>query len=265
MNYATSKKYKDVEDYIVKHGDVKVSDLTANFFISEATVRRILTALEKKGLIRRYHGGASLVDPESLSSVKRRRISCMEEKEAIGELAASFVADGSTILLMGGSTVEMMCQYIRHMRLTVITNSLPVVNALAWNTNIQLIIMGGVLNSTEMEMRGQLTEHGMSRLRADSAFMGTSGLHPTHGAMTDDPNSIGTYMRCANVSDKVFILADSTKFTHLSGTSTLYGLNEITDIITDSRVPAGALAQYRAMGIHLHIAEIETPEIESIV
>ena len=54
-------------DYIMKalllQGDISVDELVAQVGTSAPSVRRDLARLEKRGLIRRTHGGATLVEP----------------------------------------------------------------------------------------------------------------------------------------------------------------------------------------------------------
>jgi DeoR/GlpR family transcriptional regulator of sugar metabolism len=249
-------RYQKIGTYIREQGNVRVSELCKHFYLSEATVRRILIGFEKNGLVQRYHGGAILVDPESLSSVKKRQIENQREKDAIGQLAASFVQDGATILMMGGTTVNAMCPFLRGKHLTVITNSLPVVNSLAWFDHIQLVVLGGVLNPPEMEIRGALTEHSLTRLRANQLFLGATGLHTIHGLMTDDPNAVGTYSRCISVCDDFYVLADHTKFLHPSGTIMIEQPDGIRHIVTDANVPRNSRITFEQAGVKLHIASL---------
>jgi len=149
-----------------------------------------------------------------------------------------------TLLLMGGTTVHAMCPYLKGMRLTVITSSLPVINALAWDEKMTLILLGGVLNPAEMEVRGGLMQLALERLRADLMFVGTTGLHPIHGLMTDDPNGVETYTTCMNISDQVYVLADHTKCENYWGTTVLCELSEISYLITDEHMTDAARIYY---------------------
>lgn len=247
-------KYGEIGDYIRERGNVRMSELCDRFFVSQATMRRVLDAFENSGLIQRYHGGAMLVDPESQSSVKQRQVANQREKDAIGRMAASFVQDGATLLLMGGTTVNAMCPFLEGKRLTVITNSLPVVNSLSWYPRIQLVILGGVLNPPEMEIRGALTEHSLTRLRADQLFLGATGLHAIHGLMTDDPNSVGTYSHCISVCDDFFVLADHTKFQRPAGSIMIEKPEKLRHIVTDAGAPEKMLRTFGEAGVKLHIA-----------
>ena len=239
-------KYKELLDYLQRHGNAKVTELTRALFLSESTVRRALSALEAQGKLHRFHGGAAPTDPGARAFIRQRQVRHGEEKDAIGRLAASFVQEGMTLLLMGGTTVHAMCPYLKGMRLTVITSSLPVINDLAWEEKMTLILLGGVLNPAEMEVRGGLMQLALERLRADLMFTGVTGLHPIHGLMTDDPNGVETYTTCMNVSDQVFVLADHTKFEHYWGTTVLCDLKNISCLITDDRMLEATRMYYEA-------------------
>lgn len=248
-------KYRELLDYVQRHGGAKVSTISRELFLSESTVRRALASLEAQGKLHRYHGGASVLDPAAQSFIKQRQVSHLAEKEAIGKLAASFVKEGMTLLLMGGTSVHAICPFLKGKRLTVITSSLPVINDLAWEEQMQVILLGGVLNPTEMEVRGGLMQLTLERLRADIMFIGTTGLHPIHGLMTDDPNGVETYTTCMHISDQVFVLADHTKCENYWGTTVLCGLPEVTCLITDDGMPSSVRAYYQQRVPKLYLAE----------
>jgi len=251
-----SIKYRELIEYLNRQGEAKVSELSQTLFLSESTIRRALAELEAQGLVKRYHGGAALVDPVAQSSIRQRQISYLSEKRAIGKLASTFVQEGMTLLLVGGTTVQAMCPYLKGKRLTVITSSLPVMNALAWEEQMQVILLGGVLNPTEMEVRGGLTHLTLERLRADLMFTGTTGLHPIHGLMTDDPNGVETYRTCMRISDEVFVLADHTKCEHYGGTTVVCGLDEVMHLITDSGLSEPTRTYFEKAVPRLHLAEV---------
>lgn len=251
-----SIKYRELIEYLNRQGGAKVGELSQALFLSESTIRRALAELEAQGLVKRYHGGAALADPAAQSSIRQRQISYLPEKRAIGQLASTFVQEGMTLLLVGGTTVQAICPYLKGKRLTVITSSLPVMNALAWEEQMQVILLGGVLNPTEMEVRGGLTHLTLERLRADIMFTGTTGLHPIHGLMTDDPNGVETYRTCMRISDEVFVLADHTKCEHYWGTTVVCGLDEVTHLITDSGLSAQTRTYFEKAVPHLHLAGV---------
>ena len=251
-----SIKYKELLEYLQRHGSAKTEELTRALFLSESTVRRALGALEAQGKVHRFHGGATSADPGAQASSRLRQVRHGAEKDAIGRLAASFVEEGMTLLLMGGTTVHAMCPYLMGKRLTVITSSLPVIYDLAWQEQMTLILLGGVLNPAEMEVRGGLMQLALERLRADLMFTGVTGLHPIHGLMTDDPNGVETYTTCMNVSDQVLVLADHTKCEHYWGTTVLCELKDCSCLITDDRMAEATAVYYQTRVPRLLRAEV---------
>lgn len=255
MSSDPTLKHSELLTYLNRKGSAKVDELSKALFLSESTVRRALQSLEAQGRVKRFHGGAALLDPEARSPIRRRRISHLSEKSAIGRQASEFVKEGMTLLLMGGTTVQALCPYLKGRRLTVITSSLPVMNELAWEEQMQVILLGGVLNPAEMEVRGGLTQLTLERLRADLMFLGTTGLHPIHGLMTDDPNGVETYRTCMRISDQVFVLADHTKCEHYWGTTVVCGLSEVTCLITDDGMSGSVRDYFEKTMPRLYVAQ----------
>ena len=256
MSNDPTAKYGEMLAYLQRQGGAKVTELSRELFLSESTVRRALAALENQGKLRRYHGGAVAVDMAAQSPINKRKVSCQQEKDAIGRLAASFVHEGMTLLLMGGTTVHAICPYLKGKRLTVITSSLPVMNDLAWEEQMQVILLGGVLNPAEMEVRGGLMHLTLEHLRADLMLVGVTGLHPIHGLMTDDPNGVETYTTCMRISDKVLVMADHTKCERYYGTTVLCNLSEIDGLVTGSSMAPEVRTYYEDHVKQLYIAEV---------
>lgn len=253
-------KYQEVVNYLKRHKTAKVTELSQVFFLSESTVRRILAQLERDGLVRRFHGGAVLRAPDLLSDVVRRQVANQPEKSAIGQLAASFVQDGMSVLMLGGTTVCAVCPYLLGgPKITVVTNSILVINELCWEKNIRIIQMGGILNPWEMEARGVLARQALERLRTDLMFIGATGIHPQHGLMTEDLEAVDTYRACFAASDSSFILADHTKFS-ITKQSVVVPLSEMEHIVTDSGIPVDVRMHYEAQGIQMHVAFREVKE-----
>lgn len=246
-------KYGDMLDYIAMKKKSSVVELTSVFYLSESTVRRILRELEKEGCIERYHGGAAIKEgilPDASSGyilnnrysskVGNRTGLMTRHKAAIASKAASYVRDGMTIIMLGGTTVHAMCRYLTGRRLTVITNSIPVANDMIKEPNCKVILLGGIVNPQELEIRGSLTTACLERLRADQVFAGAVSIHEHHGLMTDDPEAVDTYRVCMKAADRSFLLADSTKF-RPGGAAVVAGLDEFNDIITDEAAQAEVL------------------------
>ncbi len=107
-----------------------------------------------------------------------------EEKRRIGRLAASLIEDGDAVFLGSSTTVLEVAKNLRERRnLTVLTNSLLVINTLAGIPEITLVSLGGVLRKSELSFIGHLTERSLAEVRADKVFFGVRCLEP--GAWPD--------------------------------------------------------------------------------
>jgi len=162
---------------------ISVPEICAAFAVSEATARRDLEALASRGLIQRVHGGALAIrraSPESPMLVRSQEQA--REKQWIGRATAALVQDGETVFLGSGTTVLEAARALRDRQsLTVITNSLPVLNLLVDQPGITLIGLGGSLRDSEFSLIGHITEQALAEVRADRVIMGIRALNVEHG------------------------------------------------------------------------------------
>ena len=105
-------------------------DLATQLQVSESTIRRDLDYLEESGSAQRTHGGVFYTGPSpKLMHFDQRQESHWEKKRQIGEAAGKLIEDGDTMLLDGGSTTYELARVLVGRPLQVVTNSLPVANA----------------------------------------------------------------------------------------------------------------------------------------
>src|SRR5438477_4683316 len=118
-----------IERHLREHKYCDLRTLAMQFGGSLSTVRRALDMLEDRGIVRRHHGGASLIETDALtheydflSSIQRQA----DEKFAIARLVAEQVQPGMTVILDAGTTAYAVARLLPEKRVRVITNSLPV-------------------------------------------------------------------------------------------------------------------------------------------
>src|SRR5215210_1424579 len=129
----TPERQKQILSLLSQQGRLSVAEIVAQFSISEATARRDLETLASQGKAQRVHGGVMAMEhaPPELPILERETEQA-DEKTRIGRAAASLVGNHETVFLGSGTTVlEIACNLRDHKDLTVITNSLPVLNILA--------------------------------------------------------------------------------------------------------------------------------------
>ena len=256
MNINRSRRQEEIRKFILNEGDVSVEDLCTRFNSSEATIRRSLKDLADRGLIHRARGGASAVPPSAPEPhVNIRASEFAAHKEAIAQAACKFVQDGDTIFLGSGSTVLTIAHQLKpYKNLTVISNSLPVINLFANHPNISVIVLGGLLRNTELSMIGHLTEQGIKELRADVAFIGIRAIHPGTGLANDFLPETVTDRAIVHMSEKVIVVADHTKFGKVA-TSFVAPFSAIHTIITDWEVDQDLIRQVGETGVEIVVAD----------
>src|SRR5512141_942095 len=179
----TPERQKQILSLLTRQGRLSVTEIVEQFSISEATARRDLESLASQGKVQRVHGGVIAVEEATPElPILERENEQADEKSNIGRAAASLVADKETIFLGSGTTVLEVARNLRGRKnLTVITNSLPVLNVLAGLQEITVISLGGMLRESELSFIGHITEQALAELRVDKVFMGTRGLSLDNG------------------------------------------------------------------------------------
>ena len=234
---------------------ISVAELCDRFAVSAATARRDLESLASQGKIQRVHGGAIVLTqlpPEQ--PVLQRQNEQVDEKKRIGQAAAALVQDGETIFLGSGTTVLEATRFLRiHRGLTVLTNSLPVVNALSGEEGMTVICLGGILRLSELSFIGHITEQALAEVRADKIFMGMRAISLEYGLTQEYLPETMTDRLILKAGKEIVVLADHTKFGR-AATVRLAPLESIHTIVTDTGTPQDFLEAVQALGLRVVIS-----------
>ena len=201
-----------IKELLEKTEFVDLETLCRELETSESTVRRDLIALENLRVLRRVHGGAlTLQAKDSLFDFAWQTTRKAEEKNRIAARTARLVEDGQTVILDGGSTVAAVAELIVGRALNVITNSLAIAEVLKNARQIELTLTGGYLYPRLEVMLGPVCEHSLSGVAADVLIMGSGGITES-GLSNNNTLLVGSERKMIEVSRKVIIVADSSKF-----------------------------------------------------
>jgi DeoR family transcriptional regulator, aga operon transcriptional repressor len=247
---STIERQRQILNLIERQQRAGVTEICERFGISEATARRDLEALASQSLIQRVHGGAVAVhDAPPEFPLLQRSAEQLEEKNRIGIKAAEMVQDGETIFLGSGTTVLEITRHLenRH-ELTVITNSLPVMNALVEMPKITVIALGGVLRHSELSFIGHITEQALTEVRADKVFMGIRALSLEEGLINDYLPETMTDRAILRTGREIIVVADHTKFGR-SAAAYVAPLSSIHKIITDRGVSEEFVEELKLRGV----------------
>jgi len=240
---------------LLRHGEVSVDGLAKSFKVSAATIRRDLSELERQGLLRRVHGGASplasmLYEPfRHLSSFQEQEDKCAAEKRQIGLTAASLISDGETIALGAGTTTTQLARCIRHRKgLTIITNAINIAMELSHLPDITVSMTGGSLSGAWFALVGDVAQRNIGEIFCDKAFIGVDGAHAEHGMTTNYPDQAAIHRAMMRQARQRIVIADHRKV-GIVGRSLIWSANEIDKLIVDKSTPDEAIAPFTARDI----------------
>jgi len=219
---------------------LRVNELAVLLHVSTETVRRDLADLDERGLINRTYGGA--MRPVAFEPALAERESLMvAEREAIAAAAVKLVGPNDIVMIGGGATTLHFARRLAAERnhVTVITHAFPVAMVLASNPLHKVLMLPGQYDGREGLIHGPDTIEALQRFRANTAFLGASGL------TAEGPSDAGVgpgliYGGMMRRSAHTVILADRTKFNNPS--LSVYGSwSPATTLVSDT-TPDGELA-----------------------
>lgn len=251
----TPERQKQILSLLTKQGRLSVAEIVDEFEISEATARRDLESLASQGKAQRVHGGVIAVEqaPPELPILQREGEQA-DQKSAIGKATANLINNGETIFLGSGTTVLETAKYLRERKnLTVVTNSLPVLNALAGIKDITVVSLGGQLRESELSFIGHITEQALAEIRVDKVIMGARGLSLEHGLTNDYLQETLTDRAILKIGRQVIIVADHTKVNRVS-TALLAPLSVMHTFVTDAMADKKFIQSLKKQEIKVIIA-----------
>lgn len=244
-----------IERHIREHKYADLHSLADRFGGSLSTVRRALDSLENRGIVRRHHGGASLIEPDALAEehdflVRIQRQA--DRKFAIASLVAEQVPPGSTVILDGGSSTYAVARLLAEKRVQVITNSLPVASLFGEVGNVETIVTGGSILGRLGTLVGPLCEASFEQVHADLAILGGTGVTES-GVWNHNALVIAAQRKMIAASERTIFALDATKFGRKALSLTAPFGPTIT-VVTDTRPPPAVEKAIETAGARLTLA-----------
>jgi len=168
-----------IAELVSVRGRARIGELAETFGVTEPTIRKDLSALQERGLLKRTHGGALAVHPNVDRELAGRQAAHRAGKEAIADACLRLLRDGDSVFLDSGTSVEAVARHLAgagNLRLSVLTNSLGVADALADVPSIDCVLLGGQLRRVDGSVVGDLAVENLQRFTFSSAFLGVSGF-----------------------------------------------------------------------------------------
>ena len=230
-------------------GRVEVAALADSLGVAAETVRRDLTALERRGSVRRVHGGAIPVERLELEPTLAARSSRLTDvKRRIAARVLDELPTGGTVLLDSGSTTLAVVQLLPpDLDLTVVTNSVAAASALSTHPGVTLYLLGGRVRGITGAAVGEWATAALDGLVVDLAVLGTNGISAARGLTTPDQAESLVKAAMVRSARRVLVATDSSKAgdDHLHRFATL---SEVDLVVTDADLADDVAAELRAAG-----------------
>lgn len=210
-----------------------VEQLAQQLFFSKPTVRRDLTELERKGIILRSRGGASLRDPlSSAVAFDLRNTLQAKQKADLATRAAALIEDGDVIFLDASTTVLHMLKHLQEKRdISVITNSIQI-PLLLRTSGIPVFSTGGRLISNSLAYGGSTAEQMLDTFHIDKLFFSSYAVTSQGDILDYSEEETALRKKLLRMAKKSVFLCDSTKI----GRHSLFhvaSIKEVDHVITD--------------------------------
>lgn len=246
-------------DLVRERERITVECLAKELDASPETIRRDLTELAIRGVIRKIHGGAASAESAIFGSKVEgafhgRMQEHLREKRAIARSAAGLFLPGDALFVDTGTTTVVFAEELSRLNhLTVITNSVTIVQKIArGSSSNHAFLIGGRYRDEASENLGSLAVEQIGRFRMPHTVLTVGAIEPD-GIMDYDLNEAEVAIAMIAHTRTLTVLADSSKFNR-TGLFPICPLADIDRLVVN-QAPEGPLADaLQTAGVELIIA-----------
>jgi DeoR/GlpR family transcriptional regulator of sugar metabolism len=248
--------------HIRERGRIQVAELMDEFGLTDTSIRRDLSILESKGVIRRVHGGAvSTSEGLHIALLAERKIHFEAQKRRIGAIAAEYIQPRDVLLMDTGTSVLQVArnipESIRHQgTLRIATNSTLLLDEIGSWATPNLLLLGGIFLPEHWATVGPEVLTSLQQITANRAFLGCDGLTLNGGITSAHPLIAQTGREMANRAEQVIVLADHSKLGR-AGFVPIMPIDKIDILITDSSATEQMIESLRERDIQVVVVSVQ--------
>lgn len=228
-------RHTKILELLTEKNKVDVTELSQNLGVSQVTIRKDLDMLEKKGLIVREHGFATLNGQDDMNN---RLAYHYDIKQQLAKSACQMIEDGETIMIESGSCCALLAQEIASTKkdVTIITNSSFIADYIRQYSQVKLILLGGEYQKEAQVAVGPMTRRCVEAFFVDKFFIGTDGFSKNTGFTGNDYMRSETVRDMARQAAHVIVVTESSKFQQV-GLVNLLPTQDVYCVVTDGMIP----------------------------
>ena len=230
------------------HNKVLSGDLCAEIAVSEDTIRRDLQELSEAGRLIKVHGGALSM---AFNEVQFRpaNVYSQSQKKIIVSKALQLLEDGMFVLTTGGTTIlELIRSLPSHLKLTIVTGSIPVINACLGHPRLEVMVIGDKLSRDAKITVGAEAIQKISHVNADLCFLGTNAIDTEHGVTDNDWEVVQIKKAMIRSASKVICMTIAEKLQTYQPLS-VCEIGGVDYLITELDPADEMLAPFRQQGV----------------
>jgi DeoR family transcriptional regulator, fructose operon transcriptional repressor len=222
--------------------------------VAVETVRRDLDVLQRRGLLRRVHGGAIAASRYSHEfTFPERKGRNPNQKLRIAQIAAQYLPEEGCIFVDGGTTTEFLAEsLINKPQLMVVTNSLSLASRIG-ESSTPVFLLSGRVRATTLSSVGSKTVEDLLSYKAQIAFLGANGIDLDSGFTTVDPDEAAVKKVMIQNATETIVLADNSKF-GASYSALFAGFENIDRLVTDVDADPAHVEALSEKGIEVVLA-----------
>jgi len=236
-------------------GYAGIEELASGLSVTPQTIRRDLSEMAGKGLLRRHHGGASLPSSIANTDYAVRQVENRAAKERIARAAAALIPDGSSLFLTLGTTVEAAAAALAatHSDLLVVTNSSVAARILGAAPGMKVHLLGGVWQARNGGLTGATAAEMAGRWRCDTLLTGAGAVDAEGWLLDYHEDEVAVARVMLGGSRRIMILADAVKFRRTAPCRVARPGRDAL-LVTDAAVPAATGRALRKAGAEVVLA-----------
>jgi DeoR/GlpR family transcriptional regulator of sugar metabolism len=235
--------------HLTRDNRVQLGEMSRLLNVSEDTVRRDIKELDIQGLLKAVRGGAIATStiPQHYRDREKYDISL---KKRMAEKAIPFIQNGQTIFMDGGTSVLAVAEMLpKDLKVTVVTNSFPVADALEDHPSAEVIFAGGRLYKTAFTTIGQQAIDTVRNVRANIYFFGVSSIHTIGLTARSYEDSL---VKRAMVENATKIIALSTlQKIDTAEAFFVCPITKVDTLVTEAEPEDEKLQPYRDLGLNV--------------
>jgi DeoR/GlpR family transcriptional regulator of sugar metabolism len=227
-----------IRNRVEEHGFCSIAELSKVTGVSEMTIRRDVQVLAEKEVLKSFHGGVSAFPSNDFqgSDYTKREIASGGLKQALARRAVTLVANDDSISLDTGTTVTALAHEINNLdRLSIVTASIPAINALNKEKDFAITVLGGIYNSSSQSISGTTAIDAIANVHVDFFFLSASMVNEKGVYCGNDFDAV-TKRALIEVANLVVLICDSSKFKE-SAVAKICGWDSIDIFIVDEGIP----------------------------